>query len=72
MQDYHDKKIVLGTYYYLTGGNGYRFKIRGRLIAGSRIEGITIQNTESEDHYDYNYRKVIINYIKRGILWIKD
>lgn len=71
MQDYNDRKIVLGTSYYLTG-NSYKFKIRGRLISGQRVGNITIKETESEESYDNNYRKVIIHYIKSGLLWIKE
>jgi len=72
MEDYNNFRIVKDTIYYLTNGGGYQFRIRGRLIAGQRVSGITISETESEESYNDNYRKVIIHYIKSQILWIKE
>ena len=58
MTDYHDRKITLGTLYWI---NGYPKpdKIRGKL------------KNETEKEWNDNYRNVILFYVKEGKLYIK-
>ena len=70
MDDYYSRKIVQGTNYYLTG-NSHLFTIRPRLILGLVIDRIAVTKEESEEDYNDNYRKVIMYYINKRILWIK-
>lgn len=71
MDDYYGRKIIQGTEYYLTG-NSHSFTVRPRLILGLVISGIQVKEEESEEDYNDNYRKVILFYINKKILWIKD
>ena len=52
MSDYHDKKIVLGTLYWIQSYKNPD-KIRGKL------------NNETDKEYNDNYRMVILRYVKK-------
>ena len=62
IQDWHDRKIVIGTKYYL---------IHDTPSVNRKIEARNTKLWKTEEEYDRYYRSTIMSYIRDGILFIK-
>lgn len=61
-----------GMVYYTKEGKDFRkWKVRRRLTIGSRVDGITIVDGETEQEFR-DYQLVLASFRKQGLIYVKE